>query len=159
MAIQRLARRIERGQRPDQRFQFAFDKVEEKVGATFFRMATCRAWCSVAGCQTLAARANGIVMAPSAAAAPSRRRRDEKLIRRKGQSCASVQMRVILVVAHDVFRQARGASGFPGGPVNRTPAASAAAGNRLIRSPFAFPAMAYGSPCSIIDTASISAGQ
>ena len=41
-------------------------------------MSSCRACCSVAGCQRLAARANGIVMAPSAAA-PNRRRRDGEL--------------------------------------------------------------------------------
>ena len=38
--------------------------------------------------------------------------------------------------------EAPGVSGLPGGPVNRTPIASAAAGNRLIRSPFPAPVMA-----------------
>ena len=31
-------------------------------------------------------------------------------------------MRIILIVTHDAFRQARGASGFFGGPVNRATA-------------------------------------
>jgi len=41
-------------------------------------MSSCRAWCSVAGCHSTAARASGVARAVSAAAAPRMRRRENE---------------------------------------------------------------------------------